>query len=117
MLSMSLSLSEGLFHIPGSWLILYLRWVAFTSGLAYITLPDDDASSALIPGGPFGLIFAADTKDVSVRGHRTQMPGITETITLQIPTADGKVPEHQVLHRGPCSVGDIMGISGYKMLA
>ncbi|RYP93545.1 hypothetical protein DL770_000287 [Monosporascus sp. CRB-9-2] len=85
-------------------------WVAFTAGLAYVTLPDDNATSAFVSGGPFGLIFAADTADVSEQGHRTQYPGITETIALQIPTSDGRVPEHSVLHMGPCTANDIAGI-------
>ncbi|KAI1108445.1 hypothetical protein F5Y14DRAFT_436122 [Nemania sp. NC0429] len=91
----------------------YAQWVVFLYGAAYVTLPDDDRYSALITGGPFGIAFAADTQDVSVRGHRTQYPGITETIGLQIPTADGKVPAHLVLHPGPCSAGEIVGIQGF----
>ncbi|RYP40881.1 hypothetical protein DL767_001362 [Monosporascus sp. MG133] len=89
------------------------KWVAFTSGLAYVTLPDDNATSALVSGGQFGLIFAADTADVSEIGHRTQYPGITETIALQIPTSDGRVPEHSVLHMGPCTANEITGIRGF----
>ncbi|KAI1124041.1 hypothetical protein F5Y10DRAFT_39939 [Nemania abortiva] len=93
------------------------QWVVFTSGLAYITLPDDNSTSAYVAGGQFGLIFAADTKDVSVKGHRTEYPGITETIALQIPTADGEVPKHQVLHDGPCGISEIAGIREYGLSA
>ncbi|KAI1360352.1 hypothetical protein F5Y08DRAFT_52493 [Xylaria arbuscula] len=91
------------------------QWVAFLSGLVNITLPDDDTASAYISGGQFGLIFAADTKDVSVKGHRTQYPGLTETVALQIPTADGKVPQHQVLHPGPCGAGEIAGVRQFGL--
>ncbi|GAW19600.1 hypothetical protein ANO14919_090880 [Xylariales sp. No.14919] len=93
------------------------QWVIFTSGLAYITLPDDNTTSAYISGGPFGLIFAADTKEVSGKGHRTEYPGITETVALRVPTADGKVPEHRVLHSGPCSISEIAGIREYGLPA
>ncbi|KAI0529982.1 hypothetical protein GGR58DRAFT_495000 [Xylaria digitata] len=93
------------------------QWVAFTSGLAYITLPDDNATSAYITGGPFGLIFAADTKDVSRVGHRTEYPGITETVALRIPTADGEVPKHHILHSGPCGMSEIAGIREYGLPA
>ncbi|KAI0398740.1 hypothetical protein F4802DRAFT_592232 [Xylaria palmicola] len=86
------------------------QWVVFMSGLAYITLPDDAATSAYVAGGQFGLIFAADTSDVSTKGHRTQYPGVTETVALQIPTADGKVPKHKVLHMGACSISEIAGL-------
>jgi len=91
------------------------RWVVFLSGLAYITLPDDESISAYVTGGEFGTIFAADTASVSTKGHRTQYPGITETIALQIPTKDGKAPEHTVLHDGPCSASEITGVRDFAM--
>jgi hypothetical protein len=91
------------------------QWVVFTAGLAYITLPDDDTTSAYVVGGEFGLIFAADTQNVSASGHRTQYPGTTETIALQVPTADGDIPEHQVLHVGPCTISEIAGIREYGL--
>lgn len=86
------------------------QWVVFTTGLAYITLPDDPSTSAHVSGGAFGVIFAADTADVSGRGHRTQYPGITETIALQIPTEDGAEPPHAVLHPGPCLAKEVVGL-------
>ncbi|KAF3059424.1 hypothetical protein GL218_04546 [Daldinia childiae] len=90
--------------------ILPSQWVYFTTGLAYITLPDDRDTSAFINGGQFSLVFAADTAAVSRKGHRTQYPGITESIALQIPTSDGKVPEHNVLHMGPCNFNEVAGV-------
>ncbi|KAI1774294.1 hypothetical protein F4818DRAFT_419524 [Hypoxylon cercidicola] len=93
----------------------FAQWVVFTSGLAYITLPADANTSAVVPGGQFGLIFAADTKDVSREGHHTQYPGLTETITLQIPTEDGKVPQYSLLHMGPCIANDVAGIREFSM--
>ncbi|KAI0121012.1 hypothetical protein BJ170DRAFT_645973 [Xylariales sp. AK1849] len=90
----------------------YHQWVVFISGLAYITLPEDSSTSAYISGGEFGLIFAADTADFSRQGHRTQYPGITETIALQIPTKDGRVPAREVLHGGPCTANEVSGIRG-----
>ncbi|KAK5636429.1 hypothetical protein RRF57_012141 [Xylaria bambusicola] len=99
----------GVHHAPAN------QWVAFIAGLAYITLPDDDTAGAYISGGQFGLIFAADTEYISVKGHRTQYPGLTETVALRIPTADGKVPEHQVLHPGPCGASEIAGVRQFGM--
>ncbi|KAK7754565.1 hypothetical protein SLS62_003347 [Diatrype stigma] len=90
-------------------------WVVFTTGLALITLPDDDSTSAHVAGGQFGLIFAADTADLSKKGHRTQYLGITETVALQIPTADGKVPEHSLLHMGPCGANETTGIRQFAV--
>ncbi|KAI1378313.1 hypothetical protein F4677DRAFT_390915 [Hypoxylon crocopeplum] len=92
------------------------QWVAFTSGLAYITLPDDSTGTgAYVSGGAFGLIFAADTADVSERGHRTQYLSNTETTSLSIPTSGGEVPEHSVLHMGPCSINEINGIREFAL--
>lgn len=88
------------------------RWVAFVSGLAYITLPTNDSSEVYISGGEFGLIFAADLAGLSSLGHRTQYPSITETVALEIPTKDNVVPEHVVLHSGPCTAGEVMGLKG-----
>ncbi|KAI1430946.1 hypothetical protein GGR50DRAFT_690112 [Xylaria sp. CBS 124048] len=87
-----------------------VQWVAFISGLAQISLPDDPDTNAFVVGGGFGLIFAADTTDVSGQGHITRYPGNTETIALQIPTRDGVVPSHSVLHAGPCSSEEVAGI-------
>ncbi|KAI1776289.1 hypothetical protein F4818DRAFT_457708 [Hypoxylon cercidicola] len=87
-----------------------VQWVVYISGLAYITLPDDTNSSVVVSGGEFGLIFAADTADVSQKGHRTQYPGQTETIALEIPTCNARIPEHRVLHMGPCNLDEITGI-------
>lgn len=86
------------------------RWVIFLSGLAYITLPEDNTTSAYVSGGQFGLIFAADTSEVSSSGHSTAYPGITETVALQIPTLDGEIPSHSVLHAGPCTADDTVGV-------
>lgn len=86
------------------------RWVVFLSGLAYITLPADNTTSVYVSGGQFGLIFAADTSAVSGTGHITSYPGNTETVTLEIPTEDGEIPAHSILHPGPCVADDIIGI-------
>ncbi|KAM7199784.1 hypothetical protein V8F20_005654 [Naviculisporaceae sp. PSN 640] len=90
------------------------QWVVFTKGLAVLTIPGDDSpkSTASIQGGGFGLIFAADTKEVSDKGHITRYPGITETVALQAPTHDGKVPNHKILYRGPCKAEQVAGQLG-----
>ncbi|KID89007.1 small secreted protein, partial [Metarhizium majus ARSEF 297] len=86
------------------------QWVAFVSGVARFTLPDDPAASVTVVGGDFGLIFAADTANVSKQGHISQYPSNTETIALQIPVRDGKVPAHEVLHEGACGANEVVGI-------
>lgn len=84
----------------------------FLSGLAYITLPEDDTAGVYLSSGEFAVAFAADTAAVSAKGHRTQYPGSTETVLLAIPAKDGVVPGHTVLHDGPCTVNDIEGLRG-----
>ncbi|KAI0204016.1 hypothetical protein F4808DRAFT_365928 [Astrocystis sublimbata] len=92
------------------------QWVIFLSGIAYITLPySNSTASATVIGGEYGLIFAADTSDVSKGGHRTQYPGITETIAIQIPVADGQVPKHDLVHDGPCGIGEIAGLRSFAL--
>lgn len=79
------------------------------SGAAYITLPEDETTSVYVSAGQFSLIFAADTSEVSTRGHGTSYPGTTETTVLQIPAEDGEIPAHSVLHPGPCTANDTVG--------
>jgi len=81
------------------------RWVAFLSGLAHITLPNSTAE-AFVTGGANGLIFAADTAARSTFGHSTNYPGNSETRVLQIPTGGG-IPNHNVLHSGPCKNSEL----------
>lgn len=81
------------------------RWVAFLSGLAHITLPNSTAE-AFVAGGANGLIFAADTAARSTFGHSTNYPGYSETRVLQIPTGGG-IPNHNVLHSGPCKNSEL----------
>ncbi|RYP47113.1 hypothetical protein DL768_006787 [Monosporascus sp. mg162] len=88
------------------------RCVAFISGLAYITLPDDDTTCTHISGGEFGLIFERTSAEVGGKGHRTQYQGITETIALVMPAVDAQVPGHSLLHMGPCSVEEAVGVRG-----
>lgn len=86
------------------------RWVIYLSGLAHITLPADNTTSAYVAGGQFGVLFATDTANVSGTGHSTAYPGTTETVALQIPTLDGEIPSHSILHAGPCTANDTVGI-------
>ncbi|KAK2865162.1 hypothetical protein FQN49_003847 [Arthroderma sp. PD_2] len=77
------------------------QWVIFVSGLAHITLPNG-AEEAWVRGGVNGAIIAADTADVSEKGHFTVYPSNMQTIAWQIPLRDGTLPKHRVLHRGAC---------------
>ncbi|CAN8103336.1 unnamed protein product [Discula destructiva] len=93
---------DGGYHNPP-----HPQWTIFISGLAFISLPTNDVSAYI--SGEFGLIFAADTVGLSKLGHRTQYPGITETVSVSIPTKDGLIPSHMLLHYGPCAKKDIVG--------
>ncbi|KAL8723925.1 MAG: hypothetical protein Q9181_007078 [Wetmoreana brouardii] len=82
-----------------------VQYVAFIAGEAVLSVPES-GQSASIKGGKDGLIIAADTADVSRKGHDTYYPSGEETIGIQIPTADGDVPAHTVLYSGPCKKRD-----------
>ncbi|KAF2748018.1 hypothetical protein M011DRAFT_28590 [Sporormia fimetaria CBS 119925] len=52
------------------------------------------------------LLLAADTRALSyIRGHETAFPSSEDTVLVQTPFLDGVVPEHRVLHEGPCVRG------------
>lgn len=83
------------------------RWVVFLSGLAHITLPNG-TDEAWVRGGRNGMILAVDTASVSTFGHNTTYPSKENTIALQIPVEGGVMPNHTVLHGGPCAHGEQM---------
>ncbi|KAL1872750.1 hypothetical protein Daus18300_004296 [Diaporthe australafricana] len=92
---------EGGFHVaPRN------QWALVTSGAALITLPDEDESQGfyLSAGWQRGLLFAADTSDVSRRGHGSRY--LSDVILFQIPTKNGGIPDHEILHLGPCSANE-----------
>ncbi|MCJ1227600.1 hypothetical protein MMC12_004256 [Toensbergia leucococca] len=78
-----------------------VQYVSFLSGLAHVTLPTS-TESVWVAGGKYGLIIAADTAGVSKGGHITTYPSSQETVALSIPTLDGRIPDHEVLHEGAC---------------
>ena len=88
-------------HSPTNLHPLY-RYVYFTSGRAKLSLPTSP-DTATIKGGAYGLILAADTAEVSAKGHTTVYESAEQTIGLVIPLAGNKVPEHTVLHKGACT--------------
>ncbi len=79
------------------------------SGLAHISLANS-TDEAFIYGGKNGLIFAADTVDVSPKGHSTNYPSKEETRAIQVPTG-GIVPQYAVLYSGPCKGKQLLGRS------
>jgi hypothetical protein len=87
------------------------RYSLFLSGLAHISTPDSGLPPHLnevyIAGGRHGIVIAADLKGIAGKGHVTTFPGLDRTIIAQFPVADNKVPEHSVLHVGPCTLADL----------
>ena len=92
------------------------QWSLFVSGLGRIQLFSNDASGnvndsagdAWISGGKYGLIFANDVG--TSNGHLTTFPGSDETVLLTFATEGGAVPEHEVLHGGPCGWKEMVGL-------
>ncbi|KAF2760640.1 hypothetical protein EJ05DRAFT_484345 [Pseudovirgaria hyperparasitica] len=88
--------------------VLPPRYVFFASGLAHVTLPES-SDDAWIQGGKYGLVIAADTSDISEKGHITTYPSDDDTIGLQVPLKDGKRPKYSLLHAGACRWEDVVG--------
>lgn len=82
-----------------------------TSGVALITVPDEDPHLGYLfsSGSGFGLLFAADTADVSLLGHDSWY--ITDVTFLQIRTKQGGIPRHEILHMGYCHANETVGLS------
>lgn len=82
-----------------------------TSGVALLTVPGEDEDSRYLfsAGSQFGLLFAADTANISRHGHDSWY--ITDVTFLQIPTKNGEIPRHKTLHTGSCYVDETVGLS------
>ena len=67
-----------------------------------MTLPfgDDDV---WIMEGVNGLLVANDVTGI---GHYTDYPSDKETVALQLPFRDGKLPDHVVVRNGSCKVAN-----------
>lgn len=55
------------------------------------------------------MIIAADYWG---EGHFTDYPGDKETVALQIPFCEGRMPEHEVVGAGVCGPGEGGGMRG-----
>ncbi len=95
-----------------------IRFVLFFGGEARVSLPDPNNEGgrlsgpeheAWFPGGPNGLLIAADTTGP---GHYTDYPSDQPTHALQIPTLDGRIPPHDIIRNGPCPANVAPGYRG-----
>ncbi|EDU41466.1 small secreted protein [Pyrenophora tritici-repentis] len=88
-----------------------IQYTIFLSGLAYVRTPDSGLPNHLnevyITGGRYGMLLAADVKQVAHKGHVTTFPGLQRTLIAQFPVAGNKVPEHTLVHEGPCTDADL----------
>jgi len=84
------------------------RWVIVLAGSIKVYLQNNQsvANTAFISSGTSGILLAVDTKDVSPVGHITET--IEQTAMLFMPTANGTVPEHRVLHHNVCAGEDLL---------
>lgn len=95
-------------HIGQAW-ASHAQFSLFLSGLGHITIPDSN-HEVWIEGGKYGMMIAADTRELSAKGHITDFPGRDTTVIAQWPCAGGVVPEHVVLHEGPCGMEEMLGL-------
>ncbi|EMC91347.1 hypothetical protein BAUCODRAFT_80518 [Baudoinia panamericana UAMH 10762] len=84
------------------------QWSIVLSGsiLAYLPNKTDISQAVFVAAGANSVLFSDDTADVSSDGHVTL--AVEETVLLQIPTANGTVPPHKVLHNGPCAGQELL---------
>lgn len=75
----------------------------------HFTLPGNDSTDAYLTAGEFGLLFAADTADVSVNGHSSASLGNTETVFARMATEGGGLPNHRTVHMGACNATEMAG--------
>jgi hypothetical protein len=84
------------------------------SGLVHIRIPtstlEPSASEVWVEGGRHGLIIAADIPSRSRYGHFAEFPGDAATVLVQVPTANGEIPDHDLLHMGPCGWEEMIGL-------
>lgn len=66
--------------------------------------PLNATTAYIIPGTmTSSVLIAADTNKTSYKaGHYTEFPSDSGTVLAQLPFANDEVPEHTVLHDGPC---------------
>ncbi|CAE6997881.1 hypothetical protein CFE70_000569 [Pyrenophora teres f. teres 0-1] len=88
-----------------------VQYTIFLSGLVHIRTPHsglpDHLNAVYMTGGRYGMLLAADVKQVAHKGHVTTFPGLQRTLIAQFPVADNKVPEHSLVHEGPCTDADL----------
>lgn len=80
------------------------RFFVLLSGLAHVTLPENDDELYIVEGVN-ALIVAADVRG---EGHFTEYPSDKPSVALQIPFKGDEVPEHRVVGDGVCRIGSGM---------
>ncbi|THW30491.1 hypothetical protein D6D25_05896 [Aureobasidium pullulans] len=88
-----------------------IQYSMILQGLVHISLPSGKDEIYIQPG-PLSLLLVIDERNVSISGHITDFPGSETTLIAQFPVEGNKVPEHTVLHAGPCGLDDVRGLIG-----
>ena len=90
------------------------RYSLVMAGQVHITTPNsglaDKFNEVYIEGGRYGWLIAADTVDVASQGHVTEFPSDERTVIAQFPVKGNVRPAHSVLHKGPCTKKDYVGL-------
>ena len=81
------------------------RYTVFLSGSVILTIPKTK-QQARLDGGKYGLLIAIDTTERSQDGHISST-GPEELTALQIPTENGRIPSHKVLHQDQCQPSEL----------
>jgi hypothetical protein len=83
---------EGLHHPPAPMLFVLV------TGAAHVTIPDSSDELWITEQGDQVVI----ANDIHGIGHDTEYPLNRDTVALQLPFKDAKVPEYRMLHMGSC---------------
>ncbi|EAQ85546.1 hypothetical protein CHGG_09560 [Chaetomium globosum CBS 148.51] len=79
------------------------HWRDVSDGLAGEGRPETEMAYVTPGTLRSSLLIAADLKSAStIAGHFTEFPGNEPTVLIQIPFEGNEIPEHAILHSGPC---------------
>ena len=85
---------EGLHHPPAPMLFVLV------SGMARVTLPSTNDKEGIFISQDQNQVIVAN--DIRGLGHNTEYPLDMETVALQLPFQDGRLPDYRMLHTGAC---------------
>lgn len=97
---------SGLIRITAPSLVFNLNGSYATSSASYPnSTPPKSQVAYIMPGTTkSSVLLAADMRSTSyIKGHYTEFDSDEPTILVQVRFEGNHVPEHRILHEGPCT--------------